>query len=185
MNKSPRAISAPRVVNIDDLRRAAQRRLPRSVFDYIDGGAEGEITLRENIRAFEAVTFRPRNAVAVGECNLRTQIMGAELSFPGILAPIGYSRLMHPDGECAAARAAGAAGTAYILSTMSGHKLEDVRASSTGPLWYQLYLVGGREVAEAAVERARLAGFSVLVVTIDTSALGNRERDLRNGVKQL
>jgi isopentenyl diphosphate isomerase/L-lactate dehydrogenase-like FMN-dependent dehydrogenase len=92
---------------------------------------------------------------------------------------------MHPRGELAAAQQAGAAGTAYVLSTMSGHKLEDVKASTTGPAWYQLYLVGGREASEAAVERAREAGFSVLVVTIDTAALGNRERDVRNGVKQL
>jgi isopentenyl diphosphate isomerase/L-lactate dehydrogenase-like FMN-dependent dehydrogenase len=185
MNKFPRAISAPRVVNIDDLRRAAERRLPKSVFDYLDGGAEAEVTLRENIRAFNSVTFRPRNAVAVAECNLRTQIFGAELSFPAILAPIGYSRLMHPDGECAAARAAGAAGTAYVLSTISGHALEDVRAASAGPLWYQLYLVGGRAAAEPALERAQRAGFSVLAVTIDTGTAGMRERDVRSGTAEL
>jgi isopentenyl diphosphate isomerase/L-lactate dehydrogenase-like FMN-dependent dehydrogenase len=175
----------PQVINIDDLRTIAKRRLPAAVFDYLDGGAEGEVTLRENCRAFESVTFRPRNAVAVPQCDLRAKVFGTEISFPAVLAPVGFSRIMHPRGELAAARQAGAAGTVYILSTMSGHKLEDVRASSAGPVWYQLYVVGGREVAEATVERARLAGFSVLVATIDTSALGNRERDLRNGVKQL
>jgi isopentenyl diphosphate isomerase/L-lactate dehydrogenase-like FMN-dependent dehydrogenase len=185
MKKFPRSISSPRVINIDDLRRIAKRRLPASVFDYLDGCAEGEITLRENIRAFEGVTFRPRNAVAVPQCNLRTQVLGAELSFPAILAPIGYSRLMHADGECAAARGAGAAGLAYMLSTISGHKLEDVRASSTGPLWYQLYLVGGRAAAEATLDRARRAGFSVLAVTIDTGTAGMRERDVRNGTAEL
>ena len=118
-----------------------KRRLPRAVFDYLDGGAEGEVTLRENCAAFEDVKFRPRHAVAVPQCDLRTQVLGAELSFPAILAPIGYSRMMHPDGECAAARGAGAAGIAYILSTISGHKLEDVRAaihrarSGTSSIW--------------------------------------------------
>jgi len=163
----------------------ARRRLPKVVFDYVDGGAEDEVTLRENRRAFETVSFRPRHAVAVPQCDLRTTILGTGLSFPALLAPVGYSRLMHPDGEPAAARAAGAAGTAYILSTLSGHKLEDVKAASAGPVWYQLYLVGGRDVAEAAIERARVAGFSALVVTIDTAIAGIRERDLRNGMVEL
>ena len=181
----PRGLRAPRVVNIDDLRRLAQRRLPAAVFDYLDGGAEGEVTLRGNCQAFEAVKFRPRNAVSVPRCDLRTTVLEAELSFPAILAPIGYSRLMHPDGECAAAHGAGTAGTAYILSTISGHALENVRAASTGPVWYQLYLVGGRPAAEAALERASRAGFSALVVTIDTGTAGMRERDIRNGTAQL
>jgi isopentenyl diphosphate isomerase/L-lactate dehydrogenase-like FMN-dependent dehydrogenase len=181
----PRAISPPRVVNIEDLRKCAMRRLPRAVFDYLDGGAENEFSLRENCRAFEAVTFRPRQAVAVPQCDLRTQVLGADLSMPAILAPIGYSRLIHPDGECAAARGAGAAGTAFILSTIAGHKLEDVRAASSGPVWYQLYLVGGRAAAEAALERAWKAGFSALFVTIDTGTAGMRERDIRNGTGQL
>jgi isopentenyl diphosphate isomerase/L-lactate dehydrogenase-like FMN-dependent dehydrogenase len=185
MNKWPRSISSPRVVNIEDLRVRAERRLPRAVFDYLDGGAENETSLHENNRAFESLTFRPRNAMAVPKCDLRVKVLGAELSFPAILAPIGYSRLIHPAGEVAASRAAGAAGTAYILSTIAGHKLEDVRAASTGPVWYQLYLVGGRAAAEAALERAWKAGFSALFVTIDTGTAGMRERDIRNGTGQL
>jgi L-lactate dehydrogenase (cytochrome) len=181
----PKSLRPPRVVNIGDLRSAAQRRLPAAVFDYLDGGAEGEVTLRENCQAFEDVKFRPRQAVAVPQLDLRTRILGAELSFPAILAPIGYSRMMHPDGECAAAEGAGAAGIAYILSTISGHKLEDVKAASSGPVWYQLYLVGGRPAAEAALDRAARAGFSVLVVTVDTATAGMRERDVRNGTAQL
>src|ERR1700722_164636 len=114
----PRALRPPHVVNISDLRRMAKRRVPAAVFDYLDGGAEGEVTLRENCQAFEDVKFRPRHAVAVADCDLRTRVLGADLSFPAILAPVGYSRMMHPDGECAAARGAGAAGTAYILSTI-------------------------------------------------------------------
>ncbi len=185
MTRWTRAVAPPRVVNIEDLRRLAQRRLPAAVFDYLDGGAEGESTLKENCRAFDALTFRPRNAIAVPNCDLRTKVLGSELSFPALLAPVGYSRMMHPDGEVAAARGAGAAGTAYILSTISGHKLEDVKAASSGPVWYQLYLVGGREAAEAAIERARVAGFSVLAVTIDTGTAGMRERDVRNGTAEL
>ena len=185
MTRWIRAVAPPRVVNIEDLRSLAQRRLPAAVFDYLDGGAEGESTLKENCRAFDALTFRPRNAIAVPNCELRTKVLGSELSFPALLAPVGYSRMMHPDGEVAAARGAGAAGTAYILSTISGHKLEDVKAASSGPVWYQLYLVGGREAAEAALERARVAGFSVLAVTIDTGTAGMRERDVRNGTAEL
>jgi isopentenyl diphosphate isomerase/L-lactate dehydrogenase-like FMN-dependent dehydrogenase len=185
MTRHARAVAAPRVVNIEDMRRLARRRLPDAVFDYLDGGAEGEITLRENCRAFDVLTFRPRNAIAVPNCDLRTTVLGSELSFPALLAPVGYSRLIHPEGEVAAARGAGAAGTAYILSTISGHKLEDVRAATSGPLWYQLYLLGGRAAAEAALERARIAGFSALAVTIDTGTAGMRERDVRNGTAQL
>ncbi len=185
MTKVSHAITSPRVVNIEDLRSLARRRLPKVVFDYVDGGAEGEVTLRENRRAFDELTFRSRHAVAVPRCDLRTRVLGSDLSFPALLAPVGYSRLMHPGGEVAAARAAGAAGTAYILSTISGHRLEDVKAASSGPVWYQLYLTGGRDAAAAAIRRARVANFSALVVTIDTAVAGMRERDSRNGVKEL
>src|SRR5579862_5748073 len=103
------SVAAPRVVSIQDLRPAARRRLPKVVFDYLDGGAEGEVTLRENRRAFEEVTLRPRQAVIFTQCDLRTRVLGFDLSLPFLLAPVGYSRLMHPDGEVAASRAAGSA----------------------------------------------------------------------------
>ena len=180
-----RRVQSPRVVNVQDFRSLARRRLPKVVFDYLDGGAEDEITLRENRRAFEDVTFRPRHAVAFAECDLRTRVLGCDLALPMILAPIGYSSVMHSRGEIAAARAAGNAGTAYILSTISGVALEDVKAATLGPLFYQLYLIGGRKVAEFTIERARNAGFSGLVVTIDTAVAGMRERDFRNGMKEL
>ena len=185
MTRASRQVASPRVVSVEDLRPLARRRVPRAVFDYLDGGAEGEVTLRENCRAFEDVTFRPRHAVAFAECDLRTRALGLDLSLPVMLAPVGYSRLMHPGGEVAAARAAGHAGTAYILSTVSGHKLEDVKAASAGPVLYQLYLMGGRAASEAAIERAHVAGFAGLVVTIDTAVAGIRERDHRNGMKEL
>jgi isopentenyl diphosphate isomerase/L-lactate dehydrogenase-like FMN-dependent dehydrogenase len=185
MSPSASSVASPRVVSIADLRAIAKRRVPASVFDYLDGGAEGEVTLRENTRVYEDVTFRPRHAVAFDHCNLRTSVLGFDLALPFLLAPVGYSRLMHPVGEVGAARAAGNAGTAYILSTISGHRLEDVKAASTGPVFYQLYLMGGRGAAEAAIDRARTAGFSALVVTIDTTVSGMRERDFRNGMKEL
>jgi isopentenyl diphosphate isomerase/L-lactate dehydrogenase-like FMN-dependent dehydrogenase len=185
MTISSRSVASPRVVSIEDFRPIARQRIPKPVFDYLDGGAEGEVTLRENCRVFNDVTFRPRHAVAVEQCNLCARVLGCDLSLPFLLAPVGYSRLMHPGGEVVAARAAGRAGTGYILSTISGHKLEDVKAGSAGPVFYQLYLMGGRGAAEAAIERARVAGFSGLVVTIDTPVSGIRERDYRNGMKEL
>lgn len=180
-----RAVTSSQVVSVADLRPLARRRLPRVVFDYLDGGADGEFTLRENCRAFEDITFRPRGAVSVPSCDLRTRVLNFDLSIPVLLAPVGYSRLMYPEGEIAAARCAGAAGTAYILSTISGHPLEKVKAASTGPVWFQLYLMGGRAAAEGSIARARQAGISGLVVTIDTAVAGMRERDSRNGMKEI
>jgi L-lactate dehydrogenase (cytochrome) len=185
MSRESNAVASPRVVNIEDLRQLAKRRLPKAIFDYLDGGAEDEITLRENCRAFSDFTFRPRHAVKFPEYNLRTTVLGTEISFPAFLAPVGYSRVMHPGGEVVAAAAAGAAGTGYTLSTISGHKLENVRAATKGPAWYQVYLVGGRTVAEGGIERARNAGFNALVVTIDTPVAGMRERDFRNGMTEM
>jgi L-lactate dehydrogenase (cytochrome) len=183
--KRSRKLASPRVVNIADLRELARRRLPRVVFDYVDGGAEDEITLRENRRAFEEITFRPRHAVAFPECDFRTRVLGCDLSLPFLLAPVGYTRVIHREGEAAAARVAGHFGTGYILSTISGYPLEEVKAASSGPVFYQLYMMGGRDVAEAALERARKAGFAGLFVTIDTAVAGMRERDYRNGMKEL
>lgn len=184
MNAAAR-VRSPRVVNVQDFRPLARRRLPKVVFDYLDGGAEDEITLRENRRAFEDVTFRPRHAVAFAETDVRTNVLGCDLALPVMLAPIGYSSVMHSRGEMLAARAAGEAATAYILSTISGVALEDVKAATSGPAFYQLYLLGGRKAAEAAIERVRNSGFAGLFVTIDTAVAGMRERDFRNGMKEL
>jgi isopentenyl diphosphate isomerase/L-lactate dehydrogenase-like FMN-dependent dehydrogenase len=137
------SLKSSRVLNIEDIRSLAQRRLPRVVFDYLDGGAEAEITVRRNRRAFEDIMLRPRQAVALAQCGLRTTVLGTEISMPVILAPVSYSRLMHSGGEVAAARAAGSMGTGYILATISGYKLEDVKAATSGPAWYQLYWRSG------------------------------------------
>jgi L-lactate dehydrogenase (cytochrome) len=178
-------LSSSRVVNIADLRLMARRRLPRMVFDYIDGGADAEITLRENTRVFEDVTFRPQCAVALDACALQTTVLGHNLALPFLLAPVGSSRMFWPRGEAVASKQAGNAGTAYILSTLSGTRLEEVRAASSGPCWYQVYLVGGRNVALGAIARAKAAGYSALVVTVDTPVAGLRERDVRNGSREL
>jgi L-lactate dehydrogenase (cytochrome) len=181
----PGGIDPPRVVNIADLRRIAKARLPRAVFDYVDGGAEAEVTLRENSRAFENIVLRPRSAVATPACDLTTTVLGTTLSLPFILAPIGSSRMFYPRGEEVAAHEAGRAGTAYVLSTLSGCPVDDVARASSGPVWYQLYLLGGRDVARGALDRARRAGCTALFVTIDTPVAGLRERDVRNGTKAL
>src|SRR6202158_5411227 len=128
MTRLSRSVASPRVVSIADFRTIAQRRVPRAVFDYLDGGAEGEVTLRENCRVYEDVTFRPRHAVAFADCNLCTRVLGFDLALPFLLAPVGYSRLMHPVGEVGAARAAGNAGTAYILSPHSGPQAEKCKS---------------------------------------------------------
>lgn len=179
------SLASPRVVNIKDLRRLARARLPDAVFDYLDGAADDEVTLRDSERCFREVVFKPRFAVATPACDLGVTVLGHRLDVPFMLGPIGYSRLMHPRGELAASAAAGRHGTIYILSTLSGHRMEDVKAQSPGPTFFQLYLAGGRAAAEDGIARAKAAGFAALVVTIDTPVGGNRERDARNGMKAL
>jgi L-lactate dehydrogenase (cytochrome) len=178
-------VDPPNLVNIADLRAAAKKRLPRVVFDYIDGGADTEWTMRENARVFDDVMLRPRSAVATANVDLRTTVLGESIDVPFLLAPVGSSRMFYPRGEEVAARAAGDAGTIYTLSTLAGCGVRDVKAATRGPVWYQLYLVGGRDVASGGIERAKNAGCSALVVTVDTPVAGMRERDVRNGTKEL
>jgi len=172
-------------VNIEDFRRAARRRLPPQVFDYIDGGADGEVTLRENVRAFEDISFHPRSAVDTPSPDLGTTILGTPISLPIILAPVGSSRMFWPRGEAVAAKVAGEVGTIYCLSTLSGMRLEEVKAATKGTAWYQLYLCGGRDVAAKSIQAAKDAGYSALILTIDTAVSGMRERDSRNGSKEM
>ena len=178
-------LNLQRAVNIEDLRRLARRRVPRAVFDYIDGGADGEVTLRDNRRVWDEILFRPRNAVATPEPDTRATVLGLDLGLPIILAPLGSSRMFHPEGELGAARAAGEAGIAYTLSTFSGTSFEELSSATRAPLWYQVYLAGGRTVAEATIARAWQNNFKVLTLTIDTNGPGMRERDYRNGAPQL
>ena len=178
-------VASPNVVNVGDLRSLAKNRLPQMVFDYIDSGADREQTLSQNCSAFNEIYFRPRCAVATPSCDLSINIIEQDFQLPFLLAPVGSSRLFYPKGEVVASREAGIAGTGYTLSTLSGCNLEEVKAATNFPAWYQLYLLGGKEVALKTIERAKSAGFSAIVVTIDTPISGLRERDVRNGTKEL
>ncbi len=178
-------VAAPRVVNISDLRKLAKQRLPQMVFDYIDSGADREQTLSQNCSAYSEILFRPRCAVATPDCDLSISVLGQEYKLPFLLAPVGSSRMFYPKGEIVAAKEAGIAGTGYTLSTLSGCKLEEVKQATDFPAWYQLYLLGGRDVALGTISRAKKAGYSAIVVTIDTPVSGLRERDVRNGTKEL
>ena len=173
------------IVTIEDFRRAARRRLPQQVFDYIDGGAEGEVTLRENVRAYEDISFHPKSAVDTPPPDLGTTVLGTDISLPIILAPVGSSRMFWPKGEAVAASVAGEVGTIYCLSTLSGMRLEEVKAATKGPAWYQVYLCGGRDIAAKTIQCAKDAGYSALILTIDTAVAGHRERDSRNGSKEM
>lgn len=176
------ARAAKGLLSIHDARRAARRRLPKVVFDYIDGAADGEVTMRRNEAALESVTFRPKMASGTVEPRLSTTVLGRPVDLPVLLAPCGLVRLFHPDGAAGAARAAAARGTVSILSTVAGSAVETVAATSSAPLWFQLYAAGGLPEADALCDRAAAAGAEALVVTVDTPTLGNRERDVRHGV---
>lgn len=174
-----------KAVSVEDLRRMARRKLPRALFQFVDDGSEGETTLRANRAAFDAVTFRARNASWVPHKDLRTTVLGHQLAFPVMVAPAGATRFVHPDGELAITRAAHAAGTTYVYPHGAGHVMEAVKAVATGPLWYQLYHYGGRAVVEAALERIRRCGFPVLVLTVDSASHPRLESSLRHGLTEL
>jgi isopentenyl diphosphate isomerase/L-lactate dehydrogenase-like FMN-dependent dehydrogenase len=169
---------------VEDARTLARRRLPDVVFDYIDGAAETERTMVANRDSFEAVGFVPEMAVPgrTAAPSLATTVLGTELSLPVVLAPVGFTRAMAPGGDVAGASAARQARTLFTMSSMSGHTMEQVATAAGGPVWFQLYGLGGRTGAEQLVRRARELGFTALVVTVDTPIPGNRERDLRHGV---
>jgi isopentenyl diphosphate isomerase/L-lactate dehydrogenase-like FMN-dependent dehydrogenase len=170
------------IASIDDLRRAARRRLPRMVFDYVDGGARAELTMADNRSAFDEVQLRPRMAVRVPAPDLATTVLGRQVSMPLLLSPCGGLRAVHPNGEIGCARAAHALGTVFTLSSASGTSIEDVAGAAPGPNWFQLYFLGGRRGAEVLIDRAKSSGYEALVVTVDTGTVGLRERDIRNGM---
>ncbi len=170
-----------RAASVADLRAIARRRLPRGVFDYIDGAAEDERTLAANSAAFAAVTFRPRVLRDVGEVDPSTTLLGRPLPLPLVLAPTGFTRIADPDGELAVARAAARAGLPYTLSTLSTRSIEEVAAASAGPKWFQVYVWRDRGLVKEMIGRAASAGYETLVLTVDTAVLGRRERDVRRG----
>jgi len=177
-----RAVS--KIASVDDARRLAFRRVPRTVFEYIDGGGGAGLSLKANRAAIEAVKFRPQVGVTMGVPGpeIATSVLGFEVSMPALMSPVGFTRMMSPLGDIAGARAAGRAGTIFTLSSMTGHHMDDVAAAATGPAWFQLYFLGGRAGAEQLVARAKAAGFSALVLTLDTQIPGNREQEARSGL---
>jgi L-lactate dehydrogenase (cytochrome) len=177
----PVARRLARVASVADLRAVAHRRLPRGVFDYIDGGAEDERTLAANAAAFAAVIFRPRVLRDVGEVDPSTTLLGRRLPLPLVLAPTGFTRIADPDGELAVARAAARAGLPYTLSTLSTRSIEEVAGAASGPKWFQVYVWRDRGLVKEMIGRAATAGYEALVLTVDTAVLGRRERDVRRG----
>lgn len=170
-----------RAVTVDDLRRQARRRLPRAVYDFVEGGAGDELTVARNRTAFDRLAFAPRVLVDVAKREQGTTVLGLRLATPVMIAPTGMAGLCWPHGEACAARAAQAAGTVYTLSTHSSMSIEDVAAAAPGGLWFQLYVWQSRELTRSFVERARAAGYRALVLTVDVPVISTRERDVRNG----
>ncbi len=170
-----------RCANVDDLRRAARRRLPRGVFDYIDGAAEDEVSSARNREAFERLEFRPRILRGVESVEPGTTLLGRPLSLPLVIAPTGFTRIANPAGELAVARAAARAGIPYTLSTLGTRSIEEVSEVSDGRRWFQVYAWRDRGLVQELVQRAAQAGFEALVLTVDTAVFGRRERDVRSG----
>ncbi|MCI3208686.1 MULTISPECIES: alpha-hydroxy-acid oxidizing protein [Pandoraea] len=167
-------------VNVDDFRELARQRLPRMVFDYMEGGAESESGLRHNRDVFEGVRFAPRRLVDISRRAIDTTLFGKPLRAPLLIAPTGLNGILWPHGDIVLARAAERFGIPFILSTASNASIEDVARAAGGDLWFQLYVVH-RRLAERMVKRALDAGYSTLVLTTDVGVNGKRERDLRNG----
>ncbi|MBI1744786.1 alpha-hydroxy-acid oxidizing protein [Candidatus Acetothermia bacterium] len=165
--------------NIFEYEALAREKLPQPAYDYFAGGANDEITLRENHQAFDHIKILPRVLVDVSKRDTSTTVLGQKISFPVMVAPMALQKMAHPDGEVATARAIGATGTIMILSTLASSTIEEVAAAATGPLWFQLYF-RDREMSKELVQRAEKVGFKAICLTVDVPELGRRERDVRN-----
>jgi L-lactate dehydrogenase (cytochrome) len=166
----------------DDFREVAKRKLPKAVFDYVDGGADEEIAVRANREAFQRRKLSPQLLRDVSVTDLSGELLGHEFKVPIGIAPTGYTRMMHPTGEVSACLAAKAAGIPYTLSTMGTTTVEEVAETGHPNLWFQLYVTTDRRLSDPLIDRAGAAGYQALVVTIDTVVTGRRTRDLRNGL---
>ncbi|MCZ8375000.1 MAG: alpha-hydroxy acid oxidase [Beijerinckiaceae bacterium] len=167
---------------IDDLKRLAQRRVPRMFYDYADSGAWTEGTYRANESDFQKIKLRQRVAVDMRNRTLESEMVGQKVAMPVALAPTGLTGMQHADGEILAARAAAKFGVPFTLSTMSICSIEDVAANSPAPFWFQLYVMRDRDFAGRLIDRAKAAGCSALVLTLDLQILGQRHKDVRNGL---
>jgi L-lactate dehydrogenase (cytochrome) len=167
--------------SIADLRRVARRRLPRGVFDYIDGGAEDETTMAANSAGYRRITLSPRVLRDVTIIDISSTLLDKELAYPLVLAPTGFTRIADPQGELAVARAARRANLPYTLSTLGTRSIEEVAAVGSDRLWFQVYTWRDRDLVADLVKRAAAAGYEALCLTVDTAVLGRRERDVRRG----
>ena len=167
---------------VEDMRRIARRRMPQMVFDFVDGGADGELGVEANRVALDGLRFAPTYLADVTDRDQSIEVFGSRVTSPFLLAPAGLATLAHPDGELAAARAAAEAGTVFCVSTASGYALEEIAEVAAGRLWFQLYIWKSDAVVESLVDRAKAAGYEAIVVTVDVPVVGKRERDLRNGM---
>jgi L-lactate dehydrogenase (cytochrome) len=172
----------PMMLNIEDLRELAKRRIPRAIFDYADGGSYDERTIRRNAADLDAMTFRQRVMVDVSKISLATTFLGSPVSMPLGIGPTGLAGLFHADGEILGARAAAACGIPFCLSTMSICSIEDVRAATQKPFWFQQYLMKDRGFNQELIDRAAAAQCSALMLTLDLQVIGERRRDPRNGL---
>jgi L-lactate dehydrogenase (cytochrome) len=173
--------SLDRVFNIEDLRVIARRKLPKPLFNYIDGGADDESNVRGNTHAFDTTRLVPEYLVDVAEIDTSTTVLGREISMPLFLAPTGMTRLFHHDGETAVSRAAAQAGTYYSLSTVGATSIEDVAAVCDGPKCFQIYVMKDRSLTREFIQRCKDAKYDSLTLTVDIPVAGNRERELRYG----
>lgn len=172
----------PVITTIEDLRRLAQRRVPRMFYDYADSGSWTEQTYRENTSDFAKIRLRQRVAVNMDGRSLKTQMIGQDVSMPVALAPTGLTGMQHADGEILAARAAAKFGVPFTLSTMSICSIEDIAQNTDKPFWFQLYMLRDRKFMERLIDRAKVAKCSALVLTLDLQILGQRHKDLKNGL---
>ena len=181
IERDPIARRLRRAANVADLRTIARRRLPRGVFDYIDGGAEDEVSLRRNCEAFADWQFQPRVLRDVAQLDTTTTLLGRTLPVPLALAPTGFTRIADPQGELAVARAAARRELPYTLSTLATRSIEEVAGVSAGPKWFQVYVWRDRDLVEGMLDRAARHGYEAAMLTVDTAVFGRRERDVRRG----
>lgn len=179
----PPAAPSAAPLNLAEYEALARTRLPAAVYDYYAGGADDEITLRANRWVYERLGLRPRVLVDVSRIDMSVELLGTRLALPVLLAPAAFLRLAHEEGDLAAARAARAAGTLLVTSTLATYPVEDVAAAAPGPLWFQVYMFRDRNLTRALVQRAEAAGCSALVLTVTVPVQGNRERDARNAFR--
>ena len=172
----------PVITSIEDLRVLAQKRVPRMFYDYADSGSWTESSYRANESDFQKIKFRQRVAVNMDNRSTATKMVGIDVKMPLAIAPVGLTGMQHADGEILAAKAAEKFGIPFTLSTMSICSIEDIAANTTAPFWFQLYMMRDREAMAAMIERARVARCSALVLTLDLQVIGQRHKDLKNGL---